>query len=40
MVKKWTIAAIVYLLFVMAGYGIYSVALQHDTPTHQHGEEE
>lgn len=34
MVKKWTIAAIVYLLVLMGGYGIYSEALQPDTPQH------
>jgi hypothetical protein len=39
MVKKWTITAIAYLLIVMGGYEIYSVALQPDTPPQQHIEE-
>jgi hypothetical protein len=39
MVKKWTIAAIAYLLLVIVGYGIYSVALPPDTSTQHHGEE-
>jgi hypothetical protein len=38
MVKKWTIAAIAYLLLVMGGYGIYTVALQPDTSIQHHGE--
>jgi hypothetical protein len=39
MVKKWTIAAIAYLLLVMGGYGIYSAIQQPDTPPQQHSEE-
>lgn len=34
MVKKWTIAAIAYLLVVMGGYGVYSVVNQPDSPPH------
>ncbi|SEM14967.1 hypothetical protein SAMN05192533_101211 [Mesobacillus persicus] len=31
MIKKWTIAGIVYLLLVIGGYGIYTTTFQPDT---------
>lgn len=31
MIKKWTIAGIVYLLLVMGGFGIYTTTFQPDT---------
>lgn len=34
--KKWALAAIVYLLVVMAGYGMYVwIAGPNDTPSQQ-----
>ena len=36
MIKKWTIAGIAYLLIVIAGYGIYSAAVQPDPAPQQH----
>jgi hypothetical protein len=38
MIKKWTIAAVAYLLLVMGGYGIYAAVVQPDE-TPQHTEE-
>lgn len=36
MIKKWALAAIVYLLVVMAGYSIYTAVAGPDSaPTHQ-----
>ncbi|WP_277620289.1 hypothetical protein [Mesobacillus campisalis] len=35
MIKKWTLAAIAYLLLVMGGYGIYASAVNpEETPSH------
>lgn len=34
--KKWTLAAIAYLLIVMLGYGVYVSTVGSDsTPSHQ-----
>jgi hypothetical protein len=33
--KKWTIAAVVYLLIVMGGYGIYASITKPDTTPSQ-----
>ncbi|WP_275411218.1 hypothetical protein [Bacillus sp. B15-48] len=36
MIKKWTIAGMIYLLVVIASYGIYSTVIQPDsTPPHE-----
>lgn len=40
MIKKWTIAAIVYLVLVMGGYGIYATAFQLDEPMEQNEDEQ
>ncbi|WP_269432558.1 hypothetical protein [Bacillus sp. FJAT-18017] len=41
MIKKWTIAAVAYLVLVMAGYGVYSAIegpedapVQHEQTNH------
>ncbi|WP_286132326.1 hypothetical protein [Bacillus sp. FJAT-27251] len=35
MVKKWTLAAIAYLLLVMGSYGIYALTVNpEETPSH------
>jgi hypothetical protein len=39
MVKKWTFAAIAYLVLVIGGYGIYTTVYQPDAPSQQHNEE-
>lgn len=35
MVKKWTIAGLIYLAAVMAGYGIYDMAVEPAADQHQ-----
>ncbi|WP_269320266.1 hypothetical protein [Bacillus sp. EB01] len=36
MIKKWTIAAVAYLVLVIAGYGVYSAVLGPDEAPAQH----
>ncbi len=40
MMKKWTIAAIVYLVLVMGGYGIYATAFQLEEPMDKNQDEQ